>query len=233
MKKPKTKRQVAVAKKPRSATHWARPDRRQRTVAHRPNRRKAGLASKRVDPLAQKSLNDFRNAPGYLHKDDTPEVLASVAELGNGKSSVATATDGFEETRTVTVVRERWAEFQKHEKHFSKELATALVDLNKLHAKPGSGKFEADLKELKIPKWTAYRVMALHYPDWKGEGQKKDGKKEPTKLSSPLVFDKWVTDTIGYFDQFKDLDVRRNTWDRFKHEVESGLGWKASNNGKR
>ena len=63
------------------------------------------------------------------------------------------------------------------------------------------------------------------------EGNKSEGgnkvsapKREPTKLSSPIVFDQWVTKTIGYFSQF-DLEMQKKTWAEFKHQVESGLGW--------
>lgn len=177
------------------------------------------------DPLAAKSLRDFRSAPGFLHKDDKPELLAQIAELGNGKSFVATATNESEE-RLVTVVRERWAEFEKHEKHFSKELAAALVALHAAESKYGHGTFQAHLKELKIPKWTAYRVMTLH--GWTADKSKKKDKKP-----SPLLRDIAITKAIGYFAQFTGKKLQQEVElfiDELRKEVAAELA-KGGGNG--
>ncbi len=46
---------------------------------------------------------------------------------------------GTNETRLVTVVREKWEQYKTHEKRFSKDFALALIDLHKTEAKHGSG----------------------------------------------------------------------------------------------
>jgi len=80
------------------------------------------------------------------------------------KSSVPTGKD---KSNLLTVVREQWHKYQKQEKRFSKDFALALIKLHKHLAKPGYGTFVAKLEDLKIPKSTAYRLMALH--GWKPE----------------------------------------------------------------
>jgi hypothetical protein len=82
----------------------------------------------------------------------------------NIKSSVPTGKD---ELRQVTVVREAWAEYRTKEKRFSTGFAEALICLHKQLAKPGHGTFGECLKELDIPRMTAYRLMQLH--GWKAE----------------------------------------------------------------
>lgn len=84
--------------------------------------------------------------------------------MSTHKSSVPSGKD---ELRQVTAVREKWAEYQTKENRFSKEFAKALIELHKRLAKPGYGTFIESLKELKIPRMTAYRLMQSH--GWKAE----------------------------------------------------------------
>ena len=81
------------------------------------------------------------------------------------KASKSSLPDGKDDSRLVTVVRERWDAYQAHEKRFSKALAEALINLHKQHAKPGYGQFVKRLEDLQIPTSTAYRLMRLH--GWK------------------------------------------------------------------
>jgi coproporphyrinogen III oxidase-like Fe-S oxidoreductase len=77
---------------------------------------------------------------------------------------------GKDELQQLTQVTKAWAEYQTKEKQFSKDLALALIALNKELAKPGFGTFVENLKKLKIPHTTAYRLMKLH--GWKLEKRK-------------------------------------------------------------
>src|SRR6266705_1167468 len=77
----------------------------------------------------------------------------------NDESSLPSGKD---ESRLITVARERWDAYQAQEKRFSKAFALALIALHKQLAKPGYGSFVEKLKELKIPTSTAYRLMRLH-----------------------------------------------------------------------
>jgi hypothetical protein len=120
------------------------------------------------------------------------------------KSSVPTGKD---ELRQVRVVRERWAEYQTKEKRFSKEFADALIDLHKHLAKPGHGTFGESLKELKIPRMTAYRLMQLH--GWKAEKRKAEKKPIPNEESATLARSKAVTAAIGFLSRFTGDELRK------------------------
>ena len=82
--------------------------------------------------------------------------------MSRPKAPKASVPSGTDETRLVTSVREQWHKYQGQEKRFSKDFALALIALHKKLAKPHCGLFQDKLKELKIPRSTAYRVMGLH-----------------------------------------------------------------------
>jgi hypothetical protein len=124
---------------------------------------------------------------------------------------------GKDETRLVTVVREQWDKYKRQEERFSKDFALALINLHKQRAKPGSGTFVADLKTLKIPTMTAYRLMRLH-----GWEPVKDRPPRP-KMPDTLVRDKLVTQAIGYLDQFAGAELRRQLAELIR-ELRNGLG---------
>lgn len=112
------------------------------------------------------------------------------------EDDVLSLPSGKDDSRLVTVVRERWDAYKAQEKRFSKEFALALIALHKQLAKPGYGKFVEKMKELKIPPSTAYRLMRLH--GWKPE--KQITKK---KAATPdLDRGKAVVAAIHYLNQF-------------------------------
>jgi|SRR5271157_1244206 len=174
-----------------------------------------------IDPLAKKSRDDFRSAPGYLHADDTPERLASVAELSDGQS-VPSGTDETEaETRLVRVATEQYKEFAGHEKRDSKELANTLIELHTLLSAPHTGRFNEHLKAIGIPRTNGYRLMRLH-------GWKSDRKKDPPPIKDvakevALMRSKLCSDAIGYFAQYKGDEFKRE-WDKFAAHVAEMLG---------
>jgi hypothetical protein len=175
------------------------------------------------DPLAAKSLRDFRSAPGFLHKDDKPELLAQIAELGNGNSSLTDVKDETEEKRLVRVCREKLVEFEKHEHHHSKELAAALIALHTLESKPRYGRFVECTKEIgfKHPQ-QAYRLMKMH--GWKSIRKPAP----PIKIAAEqlaLIRSKAIIDAFGYLNQFVGAELKRER-DQFVADLDKELGAK-------
>jgi hypothetical protein len=114
---------------------------------------------------------------------------------------------GKDEPREVIVVRESWIEYQTKEKRFSKVFALALIALHKHLAKPGHGSFWAHLKELKIPRMTAYRLMQLH--GWKAEKRKAEKPKAMAEEEdNRIAKDQAITKAIGYFQCFEGETLR-------------------------
>lgn len=112
------------------------------------------------------------------------------------ENDVSSLPSGKDDSRLVTVVRERWDAYKAQEKRFSKEFALALIALHKQLAKPGYGKFVEKMNELEIPPSTAYRLMRLH--GWKSE-------KQITKKAAAtpdLDRGKAVVAAIHYLNQF-------------------------------
>ena len=132
------------------------------------------------------------------------------------KSSVPSGKD---ELRQVTVVRKAWAEYQTKEKRFSKKFADGLIDLHKHLAKPGHGTFGESLKELKIPRMTAYRLMQLH--GWKADKRKAEKKPIPEEVQA-LVRCKAVTAAIGFLSGFTGDELRK-CFDEFCAELRREL----------
>lgn len=127
--------------------------------------------------------------------------------MSRPKAPKASVPSGTDETRLVTLVREQWHKYQGQEKRFSKDFALALIALHKKLAKPHCGLFQDKLKELKIPRSTAYRVMGLHGC----KAEKRDAKKSqpiPEELRT-LARSKAVTAAIGFFSGLTGDELRK------------------------
>ena len=122
----------------------------------------------------------------------------------NDESSLPSGKD---ESRLITVVRERWDAYQAQEKRFSKAFALALIALHKQLAKPGYGSFVEKLKELKIPTSPAYRLMRLH--GWQSEKRitkeqaKERSSREQEESLLTMFKNKALTEAGKYLDQFE------------------------------
>jgi len=130
--------------------------------------------------------------------------------------------------RLVTVVREKWAAYQTQEKRFSKDFALALINLHKQLAKPGYGSFVEELKELKIPPSTAYRLMRLH--GWKAEKRKKQKPDLPATENDRIAKGQAITKAIGYFQRFKGADLQER-FEQFVAELRREVLSEASKEG--
>jgi hypothetical protein len=97
------------------------------------------------------------------------------------KTSLPSGKD--QTVRLTTVVREKWADYQRQEKRFSESFALALIKLHEYLARPGHGKFCDKLDELKIPTSTAYRLMKLH--GWQQGGN--TGKNKPERTGEDVA----------------------------------------------
>jgi len=122
---------------------------------------------------------------------------------------------GKDELSQVTVVREAWVEYQKKEKRFSKDFALALIALHEQLAKPGHGMFWEHLKEMKIPRMTAYRLMQSH--GWKAEKRKAGKKPQPEEVRT-LARSKAVTAAIGFLSGFTGQELQER-FDDFCEEL--------------
>ncbi len=128
---------------------------------------------------------------------------------------------GKDEPRQVTVVRESWIEYQTKEKRFSKALALALIALHKHLAKPGQGTFWTHMKQLKVPRMTAYRLMRLH--GWKAEKRKVEKPKAmAAEEDNRIAKDQAITKAIGYFQRFEG-ETLRDSFERFCEELRREL----------
>jgi hypothetical protein len=122
----------------------------------------------------------------------------------NNESSLPSGKD---ESRLITVVRERWNAYQAQEKRFSRAFALALIALHKQLAKPGYGSFVEKLRELKIPTSTAYRLMRLQ--GWQPEKRiakeqtKGRSSREQEEFLLAMFKNKALTEAGKYLDQFE------------------------------
>lgn len=132
---------------------------------------------------------------------------------------------GKDESRLITVVRERWNTYQAKEKRFSKAFALALIALHKQLAKPGYGTFVEKLEELKIPTSTAYRLMRLH--GWQPEKRilkeqaEKRSSREQEELLLTMFKNKALTEAGKYLDQFEAGKPFRTKFAEYWRELRS------------
>jgi hypothetical protein len=124
---------------------------------------------------------------------------------------------GKDEPRQIAVVKKAWIEYQKKERRFSKAFALALIALHNHLAKPGHGTFWTHLKELGIPRMTAYRLMQFH--GWKAEKHRAEKKPRlPDDEERKLAWSKFIAGAIGVFSGFTG-EERRKRFEELRQEI--------------